>query len=73
MADVRALPLAGERHTSSETITVQSPYNGAVLGEVPACTEQDVDRAVAAARAALPPAPSRCGSGQRCSTTRPAC
>ena len=57
MADVRALPLAGERHTSSETITVQSPYNGGVLGEVPACTEQDVDRAVAAARAALAAGP----------------
>jgi acyl-CoA reductase-like NAD-dependent aldehyde dehydrogenase len=53
MADVRALPLAGERHTSPETITVQSPYNGAVLGEVPACTAEDVDRAVSSARAAL--------------------
>ena len=53
MADVRALPLAGKRHTSPETITVQSPYNGAVLGEVPACTPEDVNRAVAAARAAL--------------------
>ena len=53
MADVRALPLAGERHTSPETITVQSPYNGAVLGEVPACTAADVDRAVSSARAAL--------------------
>jgi acyl-CoA reductase-like NAD-dependent aldehyde dehydrogenase len=53
MADVRALPLAGERHTSNETITVHSPYNGAVLGEVPSCTPQDVDRAVASAKAAL--------------------
>ena len=53
MADVRALPLAGERHTSTDTIMVHSPYNGAVLGEVPSCTPQDVDRAVASAKAAL--------------------
>jgi acyl-CoA reductase-like NAD-dependent aldehyde dehydrogenase len=57
MADVRALPLAGERHTSSDTITVQSPYNGAVLGEVPACTAEDVDRAVTAAQGALAAGP----------------
>lgn len=53
MADLRALPLAGERYTSTSTITVTSPYNGAVLGEVPACTAADVDRAVAVAKAAL--------------------
>ena len=53
MADLRALPLAGERYTSTSTITVTSPYNGAVLGEVPACTAADLDRAVAVAQAAL--------------------
>jgi acyl-CoA reductase-like NAD-dependent aldehyde dehydrogenase len=57
MADVRALPLAGERHTSTQTITVHSPYNGAVIGEVPACTGGDVDRAVASAKAALAAGP----------------
>jgi acyl-CoA reductase-like NAD-dependent aldehyde dehydrogenase len=57
MADVRALPLAGERHTSSKTIVVTSPYNGAVIGEIPACTPDDVDRAVASARAALAAGP----------------
>jgi len=57
MADVRALPLAGERHTSSETIAVHSPYDGSVLGEVPACTGADVDRAVASAKAALAAGP----------------
>ena len=57
MADVRALPLAGERYTSTTTITVLSPYNGAVLGEVPACTAADVDRAVASAKAALAAGP----------------
>ena len=52
MADQRPLPLAGERFTTSESITVTSPYNGAVIGEVPLCTPADVDRAVAAALAA---------------------
>lgn len=57
MADVRALPLAGERYTSPSTITVTSPYDGSVIGEVPACTAADVDRAVAVARAALAAGP----------------
>lgn len=52
MADQRALPLAGERFTAPESITVTSPYNGAVIGEVPSCTVEDVGRAVAAAHAA---------------------
>jgi acyl-CoA reductase-like NAD-dependent aldehyde dehydrogenase len=52
MADVRALPLAGERYRSGDTITVRSPYNGAVIGEVPACTPDDVGRAVDAAKSA---------------------
>jgi acyl-CoA reductase-like NAD-dependent aldehyde dehydrogenase len=60
MADVRALPLAGERFTSTDTITVKAPYDGAAIGEVPSCSAADVDRAVAAALAAhragaLPP------------------
>lgn len=56
MADIRALPLAGERYTGpvdGPTITVTSPYNGAVLGVIPACDEDDVARAVASAKAAL--------------------
>jgi acyl-CoA reductase-like NAD-dependent aldehyde dehydrogenase len=36
---------------------VQSPYDGSVLGEVPACTAADVDRAVASAKAALAAGP----------------
>jgi acyl-CoA reductase-like NAD-dependent aldehyde dehydrogenase len=52
VADVRALPLAGGRFRSGDTVTVHSPYNGAVIGEVPACTTEDVGRAVAMARAA---------------------
>jgi acyl-CoA reductase-like NAD-dependent aldehyde dehydrogenase len=57
MADVRALPLDGERFTSSETIDVLSPYNGAVIGKIPACSPADVDRAVRCARAALDAGP----------------
>jgi acyl-CoA reductase-like NAD-dependent aldehyde dehydrogenase len=57
MADTRALPLAGERFTSGATITVHAPYDGAVLGEIPACTAEDVDRAVRAAAAALAAGP----------------
>ena len=53
MSDVRALPLAGERFTSDDVIEVHSPYNGAVIGAVPACAAADVDRAVATATAAL--------------------
>lgn len=53
MADVRALPLAGERFTSESTITVLSPYNGAVIGLIPECVPADVDRAVAVAKRAL--------------------
>ena len=34
-------------------ITVRSPYDGTELGEVPSCTPEDVDRAVAAAADAL--------------------
>jgi acyl-CoA reductase-like NAD-dependent aldehyde dehydrogenase len=37
----------------SETITVRSPYDDSVIGEIPAMTAADVDRAVAAAKHAL--------------------
>jgi acyl-CoA reductase-like NAD-dependent aldehyde dehydrogenase len=37
----------------SETITVRSPYDDTVIGEIPAMTAADVDRAVAAAKHAL--------------------
>jgi acyl-CoA reductase-like NAD-dependent aldehyde dehydrogenase len=52
-SEVRALPLAGERFTGNESITVTSPYDGHELGRVPACGPADVDRAVASAKAAL--------------------
>ncbi len=53
MSDVRPLPLAGERFISDEALSVTSPYNDAVIGAVPACTAEDVDRAVRTGRRAL--------------------
>jgi acyl-CoA reductase-like NAD-dependent aldehyde dehydrogenase len=52
-SEVRALPIAGERHTSPDTIEVRSPYDGSLIGRVPACTAADVERAVASAATAL--------------------
>jgi acyl-CoA reductase-like NAD-dependent aldehyde dehydrogenase len=37
----------------TDEIVVRSPYDGSVIGSVPSCTTADVDRAVAAAKAAL--------------------
>ena len=53
MSDVRAIPLAGERFTSTQYLEVRSPYDNSLIGKIPACTAADVDRAVAVARAAL--------------------
>ena len=68
---VSALRAAGERCTRP-TITVRSPYDGSVIGEVPACTAgrrrpRRRDRQGGAARAAR----CRCGSGPRSSTAPP--
>jgi acyl-CoA reductase-like NAD-dependent aldehyde dehydrogenase len=51
--EVRALPLAGERFTGSESTVVTSPYDGHEIGRVPVCGSAEVDRAVAMAKAAL--------------------
>ncbi|BBG04065.1 MULTISPECIES: aldehyde dehydrogenase family protein [Pseudonocardia] len=56
----------------AERIDVTDPATGAVVGSVPAGTAQDVDRAVAAARAAFPgwastPVPERAAVVQRIS------
>jgi acyl-CoA reductase-like NAD-dependent aldehyde dehydrogenase len=50
---VRPLPLAGERFTGTESAEVISPYDGALIGRVPVCGPDEVDRAVASAKAAL--------------------
>ncbi len=54
MSDVRDLPLAAERHLGSgDPIEVRSPFDDALIGRVPSCSADDVDRAVASARGAL--------------------
>jgi acyl-CoA reductase-like NAD-dependent aldehyde dehydrogenase len=40
----------GERITREESMVIRAPYDEQVVGEVPRCTRDDVDRAVAAAR-----------------------
>ena len=50
---MRALPLAGERFTGGDSSGVTSPYDGREIGRVPVCGPDDVDRAVASAKAAL--------------------
>jgi acyl-CoA reductase-like NAD-dependent aldehyde dehydrogenase len=55
---VTAVPLCGDRFAGGGTpITVRSPYDGALLGHVPSCSADDVDRAVAAAAGALDAGP----------------
>lgn len=51
---VTPILLAGEKFTGhGTTIEVRRPYDGSLIGQVPACTAEDVDRAVASAGAAL--------------------
>lgn len=44
--------IAGRATTAADTLPVHAPYGGELLAEVPRCTVEDVDRAVAAARTA---------------------
>jgi acyl-CoA reductase-like NAD-dependent aldehyde dehydrogenase len=53
MADVQAVRIAGERVTGTESRAVVSPFDGTEVGRVPVLGRAEVDRAVAAARAAL--------------------
>src|SRR5919202_2038082 len=53
MTELHLLPIGDERVGGNETITVRSPYDGSELGQVPKCDASDVDKAVAAASAAL--------------------
>ena len=53
MANLHRVPIGDERFSGTDTITVRAPYDGAELGRVPKCGPAEVDRAVAAARAAL--------------------
>jgi acyl-CoA reductase-like NAD-dependent aldehyde dehydrogenase len=48
-----AVPIGDDRFVTGEWIDVRAPYDGALLGRVPACGRREVDTAVAAARHAL--------------------
>jgi acyl-CoA reductase-like NAD-dependent aldehyde dehydrogenase len=51
---VTPVPLAGSSFTGSGArIEVHAPYDGSLIGHVPACTSADVDRAVEVARRAM--------------------
>jgi acyl-CoA reductase-like NAD-dependent aldehyde dehydrogenase len=52
-SDVRTIPLAGERYTTTDFTEVRSPFDNALIGRIPVCTAADVDRAVEVAAAAL--------------------
>jgi acyl-CoA reductase-like NAD-dependent aldehyde dehydrogenase len=52
---VRLVPtrIAGELVSTTKTVEVTNPYGGAVVGEVPLCGPEEVDRACRAAETAL--------------------
>ncbi len=49
MSDTTPALIDGEDVLAADVSEVRSPYDGAVVGAVPACTEEDLDRAVAVA------------------------
>ena len=49
MTQVQALPIGGERITTSDEIIVNSPFDGHEIGRVPSCGSAEVDGAVRAA------------------------
>jgi acyl-CoA reductase-like NAD-dependent aldehyde dehydrogenase len=53
MPAVTAVPIGSDMVTTDDEIVVASPYDGSEVGRVPACDAGHVDRAVAAAQAAL--------------------
>ncbi|MCU1351349.1 MAG: NAD-dependent aldehyde dehydrogenase [Acidimicrobiales bacterium] len=50
MTELRPVRIGDEQVTTEETITVRSPFDGHEIAQVPSCTSDHVDRAVAAAR-----------------------
>ena len=52
-----SVPIGGKEVTTGEWIEVRAPYDGALLGRVPACGAGEVDDAVRAAKAALDAGP----------------
>ena len=54
MSDAQlATPIGDQRVTTDESAVVESPYDGHVIGRVPVCTPEHVDRAVALAQERL--------------------
>ena len=53
MPEVTPVPIGPDRVTTDDMVVVTSPYDGSEVGRVPSCDAGHVDRAVAAARAAL--------------------
>ena len=53
MPAVTAVPIGADMVTTDDEIVVASPFDGSEVGRVPACDAGHVDRAVAAAQAAL--------------------
>jgi acyl-CoA reductase-like NAD-dependent aldehyde dehydrogenase len=51
------LPIGDASITTGEWIEVRAPYDGELLGRVPACGPEEVDRAVRAAKSALEAGP----------------
>jgi acyl-CoA reductase-like NAD-dependent aldehyde dehydrogenase len=52
--EVTPVPLAGRLFADSPShIEVRSPYDGSIVGRVPACSTSDVDRAIDSAREAM--------------------
>jgi len=50
VSEITPALIDGQAVTAADTSIVRSPYDGSVVGEVPACTEADLDRAIAVAR-----------------------
>jgi len=48
------MTINGRVATGSETFDVENPATGAAFAQAPDCTQQELDAAVVAARAALP-------------------
>ncbi len=53
MTEVRPLPIGADQVTTAEIIDITSPYDGSLVGRVPACGPDEVERAVAAGVEAL--------------------
>lgn len=49
MPEITPALIDGQDVTAADTNVVHSPYDGSVVGEVPACTTADLDRAIAVA------------------------